>query len=74
MWAGFLNTGVLLCSSLSMALAVDYAKLGQLRPLLINLVITMVLGTIFLGVKAVEYTIDYKRQADPRVEFRAPRA
>ena len=29
MRAGFLNTGVLLCSSLSMALAVDHAKLGQ---------------------------------------------
>ena len=44
MWAGFLNTGVLLCSSLSMALAVDYAKLGRVRPLLINLLITMALG------------------------------
>ena len=52
-----------------MALAVDYAKLGKLKPLLINLGITMALGTIFLGVKAVEYTIDYQEGPDPRVEF-----
>ncbi len=65
MWFGFFNTGVLLCSSLSMALAVDYAKMGQLRPLLINLGITMALGTIFLGVKAIEYTIDYNEGLSP---------
>jgi cytochrome c oxidase subunit 3 len=69
MWAGFLNTGVLLCSSLSMALAVDYAKLGQIRATLINLVITMLLGSIFLGVKAVEYTIDYKDKLIPGLGF-----
>lgn len=67
--AGFLNTGVLLCSSLSMALAVDYAKLGKLRPLLINLIITMILGTIFLGVKAVEYTIDFRDHLIPGYDF-----
>lgn len=69
MWFGFFNTGVLLCSSLSMALAVDFAKLGKLKPLLINLVITMVLGTMFLGVKAVEYTIDYKEALIPGLNF-----
>ncbi len=69
MYAGFFNTGVLLCSSLSMALAVDYAKLGRLRPLLVNLVITMILGTTFLGVKAVEYTIDYKDALIPGLNF-----
>ena len=58
MWFGFFNTGVLLCSSLSMALAVDYAKLGQIKPLMTNLFITMALGATFLGVKAIEYTID----------------
>jgi cytochrome c oxidase subunit III len=69
MWLGFFNTGVLLCSSLSMALAVDYAKLGQLRPLLINLVITMALGATFLGVKAIEYTIDYHEALIPGLNF-----
>ncbi len=69
MWLGFLNTGVLLCSSLSMALAVDYAKLGRLRPLLINLGITMALGTMFLCVKAVEYSIDYHEHLIPGLNF-----
>ncbi len=67
--AGFLNTGVLLCSSLSMALAVDYAKLGNLRLLLINLFITMGLGTIFLLVKAFEYTTDWNEALIPGFKF-----
>ncbi len=69
MWLGFFNTGVLLCSSLSMALAVDYAKLGRLKPLLVNLVITMILGATFLGVKAIEYTIDYNEHLIPGLNF-----
>jgi cytochrome c oxidase subunit 3 len=69
MWFGFFNTGVLLCSSLSMALAVDYAKMGHLRPLLINLGITMALGSIFLGVKAIEYTIDFNESLIPGLKF-----
>jgi cytochrome c oxidase subunit III len=69
MWLGFFNTGVLLCSSLSMALAVDHAKLGEIRPTLINLVITMALGATFLGVKAVEYTIDYQEALIPGLNF-----
>ena len=67
--AGFLNTGVLLCSSLSMALAVDYAKLGQIKDVIRNLLITMVLGTTFLGVKAVEYFIDWKDSLIPGYKF-----
>ena len=59
MYVGFLNTCALLCSSLSMALAVDYAKLGKLRLAIINLMITMALGSLFLIVKACEYTVDY---------------
>ncbi len=58
-YLGFANTGVLLCSSLSMALAVDYAKLNELRLSIINMIITMACGLFFLGVKAVEWTIDY---------------
>jgi cytochrome c oxidase subunit III len=71
MWFGFFNTGVLLCSSLSMALAVDHAKLGNLGPLLRNLVITMILGSTFLGVKAIEYTIDYNEKLIPGLNFDA---
>ena len=64
-YLGFANTCVLLCSSLSMALAVDYAKLHKLRPALLNMAITMVCGVIFLLVKGVEWTIDYKDRLIP---------
>ncbi len=69
MYAGFFNTFVLLCSSLSMALAVDDAKLGRLRPMIRNLLITMVLGTVFLGVKAYEYHTDYIEHLIPGLDF-----
>jgi cytochrome c oxidase subunit III len=69
MWAGFLNTGVLLVSSLSMALAVDEAKLGNPKKVIQLLLITMVLGSIFLGVKAVEYTIDFNESLIPGFKF-----
>ena len=65
MYLGFFNTMVLLCSSLSMALAVDFAKLGNIRLSILNMVITMICGTIFLGVKAVEWTIDWQEGLVP---------
>jgi cytochrome c oxidase subunit III len=74
MWAGFLNTGVLLVSSLTMALAVDEAKLGNYKSVLRFLGITMVLGSIFLGVKAVEYTIDYHESLIPGLVFHPEKA
>ena len=59
MWLGFLNTGVLLVSSLTMALAVDEAKLGNHKTVVRFLIVTMALGSIFLIVKAIEYSIDW---------------
>jgi len=52
---GTINTAVLIASSLTMALAVHAAQLGQRKLLMIFLVLTMVLGTTFLGIKGVEY-------------------
>lgn len=52
---GAVNTAVLICSSVTMVLAVHFAKLGNRRLLIIFLVATMALGVAFLGVKAVEY-------------------
>ena len=54
-WAGTINTVVLISSSLTMALAVHAAQLGQRRALVGFLLATMVLGTAFLGIKAFEY-------------------
>jgi cytochrome c oxidase subunit 3 len=52
---GTINTAVLITSSLTMALAVHAAQLGQQRLLMIFLVATMALGATFLGIKSVEY-------------------
>jgi cytochrome c oxidase subunit III len=52
---GTVNTVVLITSSLTMALAVHAAQLGQRKPLMIFLILTMILGAAFLGIKSVEY-------------------
>jgi cytochrome c oxidase subunit 3 len=52
---GAVNTAVLILSSLTMALAVRAAQLGRRRGLLLFLIVTMALGSVFLGIKASEY-------------------
>jgi cytochrome c oxidase subunit III len=52
---GTINTAVLITSSLTMALAVHAAQLGQRRTLMLFLIATMALGGVFLGIKSVEY-------------------
>jgi cytochrome c oxidase subunit III len=52
---GTINTAVLITSSLTMALAVHAAQLGERKTLMIFLVATMALGGVFLGIKGVEY-------------------
>jgi cytochrome c oxidase subunit 3 len=52
---GAINTGVLITSSLTMALAVRSAQLGRKQALLLFLALTLLLGSVFLGVKVVEY-------------------
>jgi len=52
---GTINTAVLITSSLTMALAVHAAQLGERRRLMMFLVVTMALGATFLGIKGVEY-------------------
>jgi cytochrome c oxidase subunit 3 len=56
---GGFNTVVLIVSSLTMALAVYYAQVGVRKLQIVFLVLTMILGTVFLGVKAVEYAEKY---------------
>ncbi|HKB11099.1 MAG TPA: cytochrome c oxidase subunit 3 family protein [Vicinamibacterales bacterium] len=52
---GTINTVVLITSSLTMALAVHAAQLGQRKLLMLFLMATMALGLVFLGIKSVEY-------------------
>ena len=64
-----INTVVLLSSSLTMALAVHAAQLDKRRALVGFLVLTMLLGSIFLGIKAVEYYLDFQEKLVPALNF-----
>lgn len=66
---GSINTGVLLTSSLTMALGVRAAKLGQRRALLGWLCATMALGLVFLAIKGTEYYLDYAQHLVPALNF-----
>ncbi|PYS46040.1 MAG: cytochrome oxidase subunit III, partial [Acidobacteria bacterium] len=52
---GGTNTAVLLSSSLTMALAVHSSQKGNSRKLVGFLLFTMLLGSVFLGIKFFEY-------------------
>jgi len=69
---GTFNTAVLIVSSLTMALAVFSAATGRRRALLVFLIATMVLGGVFLGVKAVEYGHKFHDHLVPGPHFRFP--
>lgn len=69
---GSLNTAVLLTSSLTMALAVQAAKGGKQKTLFWLLLSTGLLGTVFLGVKAIEYYEDYQDRLVPAINFYLP--
>jgi cytochrome c oxidase subunit 3 len=62
---GAANTVVLIVSSLTMALAVHFAQLGKRNLQVILIILTMILGTVFLGVKAIEYTAKYNEGIVP---------
>jgi cytochrome c oxidase subunit 3 len=52
---GAINTGVLISSSFTMVLAVRSAQLGQKKALIVFLILTLILGCVFLGLKGSEY-------------------
>jgi len=52
---GTVNTAVLIFSSFTMAMAVYFTQVGKQRPQVICLILTLILGVTFLGIKAVEY-------------------
>jgi cytochrome c oxidase subunit 3 len=66
---GTINTGVLLCSSLTMAMAVHEVQTGNRRMLVLFLVATMVLGAVFLGIKFYEYYQKYEEHLIPGANF-----
>jgi cytochrome c oxidase subunit 3 len=66
---GTANTVILLGSSLTMALAVRAAQTGRRREQVFWLGMTLLLGTAFLGIKAVEYGKDYAEELIPGWNF-----
>ncbi|APW64266.1 cytochrome c oxidase subunit 3 family protein [Paludisphaera borealis] len=69
---GFVNTLVLLSSSLTMAMAVRESQLGNKKRVVWFLVATAVLGVGFLGIKAVEYSIEIHHHLLPGAHFQIP--
>ena len=63
------NTVILLTSSLTMALAVHAGQTGVRRNQVRFLLLTMALGTLFLGVKGYEYYEEYEKDLIPGRHF-----
>ncbi len=66
---GGTNTLVLLLSSFTIVLAVHYAKLAQRKKIVVFLILTALLGLCFLGLKGLEYYIDYRENLIPGWKF-----
>ena len=66
---GAVNTAVLLCSSYTMVLAVRASQLGQRRALIVFLILTLILGFAFLGVKAYEWNEKFEEHHVPGASF-----
>ena len=66
---GAINTAVLICSSLTMAMAVHAAALGHARQTVGYILGTIGLGSVFLGVKVVEYKDKFTHHLVPGAHF-----
>ena len=66
---GAINTAVLICSSFAMAMAVYSAELGKRMRLIGFLVLTIVIGLVFLGIKFLEYYMHYRDHKVPGIWF-----
>jgi cytochrome c oxidase subunit 3 len=68
-WGAF-NTAVLICSSLTMALGVRAAQTGLSRKVQVGwILLTMLLGATFLGVKVIEYADKFEHHIVPGPYF-----
>ncbi len=71
-WVGLANTGVLLTSSLTMALAVRCTQVGDRKGIVRNLLLTALFAVAFLGVKAYEYRVEINHNLFPGPNFIVP--
>jgi cytochrome c oxidase subunit 3 len=66
---GTVNTAVLICSSLTVALSVQAAQAGKRKLLVTLLVLTLLLGLVFLGIKGVEWKEKFDEHHVPGYSF-----
>jgi len=67
---GAINTGVLLLSSFTMVMAVRAGQLGQQKMIIWFLILTLLFGGVFLGVKAYEWHEKFEEHHIPgQAEF-----
>jgi cytochrome c oxidase subunit III len=66
---GAVNTAVLICSSFTMALAVHSAETGRNGRLMVFLILTILIGLVFLGIKFTEYYLHYHDHKAPGFWF-----
>ncbi|MGE0822177.1 MAG: cytochrome c oxidase subunit 3 family protein [Candidatus Binatia bacterium] len=66
---GGFNTVVLIASSLTMAMAVWAAQNSKKNLLLLFLILTLALGSVFLGVKVIEYADKFHHHLIPGLGF-----
>ena len=66
---GALNTAVLIGSSLTMAMAVRCAQVNKRMATVNWLILTMILGAVFLGVKVIEYADKFEHHHVPGLNY-----
>jgi cytochrome c oxidase subunit III len=66
---GATNTAVLICSSLTVVLAIWGAQTARRSLMIGSLVLTMLFGLVFLGIKGVEYKQKFEEHHVPGASF-----
>jgi cytochrome c oxidase subunit 3 len=66
---GATNTAVLICSSLTVVLAIWAAQTARRGLLILMLILTMIFGCAFLGIKGIEYKDKFEEHHVPGASF-----
>jgi cytochrome c oxidase subunit III len=66
---GTINTGVLIMSSFTMAMSVWSASVGKTKLVTLFLILTLALGSVFLGIKVIEYKQKFDHHLIPGHNF-----
>lgn len=66
---GTINTIVLIMSSFTMAMSVWTAQIGKIKLVSLFLILTLALGSVFLGIKFIEYKQKFEHHLIPGYKF-----